>query len=84
MRGETIYKSFPYATAHLCAPSCQEQLAEMVHTRDGSRAVREFIARGNAKVPFCFDYIVMFKCVFLGPQTNRQGAQATRRSHGAE
>ncbi|KAF8590688.1 ARM repeat-containing protein [Ramaria rubella] len=29
--------------------SCQEQLAEMVHTREGSRAVREFIARGTAK-----------------------------------
>ncbi|KAB5590423.1 Pumilio like domain containing protein [Ceratobasidium theobromae] len=29
--------------------SCQELLAEMVHTKDGSRAVREFIARGTAK-----------------------------------
>ncbi|VDB96259.1 unnamed protein product [Peniophora sp. CBMAI 1063] len=26
-----------------------EQLAEMVHTKDGSRAVREFLARGDAK-----------------------------------
>ena len=30
--------------------SCQDVLAEMVHTRDGSRLVREFIARGSAKV----------------------------------
>ncbi|KAF8519730.1 armadillo-type protein [Hysterangium stoloniferum] len=29
--------------------SCQEQLAEMIHTRDGSRSVREFLARGTAK-----------------------------------
>ncbi|KAJ3513616.1 hypothetical protein NLJ89_g2848 [Agrocybe chaxingu] len=29
--------------------SCQELLAEMVHTRDGSRVVREFLAQGTAK-----------------------------------
>ncbi|KAI9457592.1 ARM repeat-containing protein [Lactarius psammicola] len=29
--------------------SCKDLLAEMVHTRDGSRAVREFLARGTAK-----------------------------------
>ncbi|KAI0827208.1 ARM repeat-containing protein [Trametes gibbosa] len=28
---------------------CQESLAEMVHTKDGSRVVREFIAWGTAK-----------------------------------
>ncbi|KAF8344939.1 armadillo-type protein [Amanita rubescens] len=28
---------------------CQEILAEMVHTKDGSRVVRDFLARGNAK-----------------------------------
>ncbi|KAF9527234.1 armadillo-type protein [Crepidotus variabilis] len=28
---------------------CQEVLAEMVHTKDGSRVVREFIAQGSAK-----------------------------------
>ncbi|KZV94457.1 ARM repeat-containing protein [Exidia glandulosa HHB12029] len=28
---------------------CQELLAEMVHTKDGSRAVREFLAEGTAK-----------------------------------
>lgn len=32
--------------------SCQELFAEMVHTKDGSRLVREFIARGTAKVGF--------------------------------
>lgn len=30
--------------------SCQDVLAEMVHTKNGSRIVREFIARGSAKV----------------------------------
>ncbi|KAF8443677.1 armadillo-type protein [Boletus edulis BED1] len=29
--------------------SCQDVLAEMMHTKDGSRAVREFIAYGTAK-----------------------------------
>ena len=29
--------------------AAMDQLAEMVHTKDGSRAVREFIARGDAK-----------------------------------
>ncbi|KAJ8592557.1 ARM repeat-containing protein [Rhizopogon salebrosus TDB-379] len=29
--------------------SCQDVLAEMVHTKDGSRVVREFIAYGSAK-----------------------------------
>ncbi|EKM77539.1 hypothetical protein AGABI1DRAFT_77037 [Agaricus bisporus var. burnettii JB137-S8] len=29
--------------------SCQESLAEMVHTKDGSRVVREFLVRGSAK-----------------------------------
>ncbi|KAI0029907.1 ARM repeat-containing protein [Vararia minispora EC-137] len=28
---------------------CQDLLAEMVHTKDGSRAVREFLAQGTAK-----------------------------------
>ncbi|KAH9074128.1 ARM repeat-containing protein [Lactarius deliciosus] len=28
---------------------CKDSLAEMVHTRDGSRVVREFLARGTAK-----------------------------------
>jgi pumilio family protein 6 len=29
--------------------NCKDLLAEMVHTRDGSRVVREFLARGTAK-----------------------------------
>ncbi|EJT99624.1 puf family RNA-binding protein [Dacryopinax primogenitus] len=29
--------------------NCQELLAEFVHTKDGSRVVREFLARGTAK-----------------------------------
>ncbi|KAH9031960.1 ARM repeat-containing protein [Lactarius hengduanensis] len=29
--------------------SCKDSLAEMVHTRDGSRVVREFLAQGTAK-----------------------------------
>ncbi|KAI0056139.1 ARM repeat-containing protein [Artomyces pyxidatus] len=29
--------------------SCQDLLAEMVHTKDGSRVVREFLAQGTAK-----------------------------------
>ncbi|KAL5504869.1 PUF6 [Sanghuangporus vaninii] len=29
--------------------ACQEQIAEMVHTKDGSRVVREIIAQGTAK-----------------------------------
>jgi pumilio family protein 6 len=32
--------------------SCQEVLAEMVHTKDGSRIVRDFLAWGTAKVCF--------------------------------
>ncbi|PFH47695.1 hypothetical protein AMATHDRAFT_6504 [Amanita thiersii Skay4041] len=29
--------------------NCQDTLAEMVHTKDGSRVVREFLAQGSAK-----------------------------------
>ncbi len=36
--------------------SCQEVIAEMVHTKDGSRVVREFLARGTAKVHSDFSY----------------------------
>ena len=32
-----------------CTDSCQDVLAEMVHTKDGSRVVREFLAYGTAK-----------------------------------
>lgn len=30
--------------------SCQELIADMVHTKDGSRSIREFLAYGTAKV----------------------------------
>jgi pumilio family protein 6 len=32
------------------ARSCKDLIAEMVHTKDGSRVAREFLARGTAKV----------------------------------
>ena len=40
------------------ARSCKDLLAEMVHTKDGSRVVREFLARGTAKVR-CVLYAVL-------------------------
>lgn len=33
---------------------CQEVIAEMVHTKDGSRVVREFLAQGTPKVHSVF------------------------------
>ncbi|KIY50223.1 puf family RNA-binding protein [Fistulina hepatica ATCC 64428] len=38
--------------------TCQDVLAEMVHTKDGSRVVREFLARGTAK-----DRKIIVKCL---------------------
>ncbi|KAI0300132.1 ARM repeat-containing protein [Multifurca ochricompacta] len=38
---------------HEVFESCKDLLAEMVHTRDGSRVVREFLARGTSKA--CHD-----------------------------
>lgn len=62
--------------------SCQEVLAEMVHTKDGSRVVREFIAQGSAKVD---DYRVLSHfCTdggYTGPQTCRKSTQTTRRAY---
>jgi len=46
---------------------CSELLAEMVHTKDGSRAVREFIVEGSAK-----DRKQIVKC--LKPHLERIGA----------
>lgn len=43
---------------HSLARSCKDLLAEMVHTKDGSRVVREFLARGTAKVR-CVLYAVL-------------------------
>lgn len=50
--------------------SCKDLLAEMVHTRDGSRVVREFLARGTAKVcclfpPFMCKLIVSTRIVSI-------------------
>jgi pumilio family protein 6 len=39
-----------FLVSFLSLGSCQEVLAEMVHTKDGSRVVREFLAQGTAKV----------------------------------
>ncbi|KIO21755.1 hypothetical protein M407DRAFT_28681 [Tulasnella calospora MUT 4182] len=49
--------------------NCQELLAEMAHTKDGSRAVREFVAWGSAKdhlEKMCLDdqaQLVLFTCL---------------------
>ena len=56
---------------------CHEQLAEMVHTKDGSRVVREFIAQGTAKVSYTA--IKSLKFILLsffatGPKTDSEGA----------
>lgn len=57
--------------------SCQEVLAEMVHTKDGSRVVREFIAQGSAKVSN--NRVLSYLCLSnTGPQTYRKSAQAAR------
>jgi hypothetical protein len=43
--------SYPLVYCHYSlARSCKDLIAEMVHTRDGSRVAREFLARGTAKV----------------------------------
>lgn len=42
-----------------CSISCQDVLAEMVHTKDGSRSVRELIVRGTAKVDQYLDGTVI-------------------------
>ena len=39
-----------YISMTYAVHSCQDTLAEIVHTKDGSRVVREFIAQGTAKV----------------------------------
>lgn len=61
--------------------SCQEVLAEMVHTKDGSRAVREFLAWGTAKVCFFF---LAGECVcgltyahFLGSETDFESLETS-------
>ena len=60
-RYEEIFACFKFFFVWLIrTKSCQDVLAEMVHTKDGSRVVREFLAQGTAKVSltccssFCF------------------------------
>jgi hypothetical protein len=59
--------------------SCQELVAEMVHTKDGSRAVREFVAQGTAKVGLDRWGIVGYglNLELLGPETNHQSPEAS-------
>jgi len=47
------FKNSMFISSHGFLDSCQEVLAEMVHTKDGSRVVREFLAQGTAKVSSC-------------------------------
>ena len=50
-----LFENRIFILSHGFLDSCQEVLAEMVHTKDGSRVVREFLAQGTAKVrPYCF------------------------------
>lgn len=57
---------------------CQDVIAEMVHTKDGSRLVREFIARGSAKVVKIVKYMFDAHTILSGPKTSRQSHQALR------
>lgn len=55
----------------------QEVLAEMVHTKDGSRVVREFIVQGSAKVrsQLAASYRSAYNR-FLGSETNCESLEA--------
>lgn len=60
--------------------SCQEVLAEMVHTKDGSRVVREFLAWGTAKVRVSHMSVLtlpLLYFVFIGSETNFENPQTT-------
>lgn len=64
--------------------SCQESLAEMVHTKDGSRVVREFLVRGSAKVRHLALLTMTHDIDILGhtgPKTNTQGPQTSYRTY---
>ena len=51
--------SHPFMSRHRSlAHSCKDLIAEMVHTKDGSRVVREFLARGTAKVCGVISFIL--------------------------
>lgn len=58
--------------------SCQDVLAEMVHTKDGSRAVREFIAQGTAKVNFPTCALLHVKHTISGPEAHHKSDKAPR------
>lgn len=45
--------------------SCQELVAEMVHTKEGSRAVREFLAYGSAKVNLIATIIIPMGVILI-------------------
>ena len=55
----------------------------MVHTKDGSRVVREFLARGNAKVSNTSPSPLVHPSQLAtpGPKTNSQSIKATHRTH---
>ena len=58
--------------------SCQDVLAEMVHTKDGSRAVREFTAQGTAKVRFLVCILLHVKHTIPGPETHNKSNKTPR------
>ena len=66
---------YPHSNSHA---SCQDVLAEMVHTKDGSRAVREFIVQGTAKVRFLVCMITCIRHTIPGPETYHQSDKAPR------
>jgi pumilio family protein 6 len=61
-----------------CYASCQDVLAEMVHTKDGSRTVREFIAEGTAKVGSLVCILSHVEHTISGPETYHKSDQAPR------
>ena len=60
----------------------QDILAEMVHTKDGSRVVREFLAQGNAKVSRSATVYPSFFTYFVtGSKTNTKSGKTTHRTY---
>ena len=72
-----------YSTDAHDMPRCQEILAEMVHTKDGSRVVRELLARGNAKVSNSSapPLVPSSQPPYQGPKTNTQSIKTTHQTH---
>ena len=50
----------------------------MVHTKDGSRVVREFTAQGTAKVRYDCLRVLMMLTVLVGPEARCEGDQTAR------